>query len=118
VHAYEQSDLAGAESMLAASVAAVSLAGQSFVLLSALEALAAVLSDLDQPRQAALLLGAAQTAFGAATAHMRPMQARDDDLRTSLVQVLGADEFDKAHAEGARLSPTEAVHLAVPATVP
>ena len=118
VQAYEQGDLAGAESMLAASVAAVSLAGQSFVLLSALEALAAVLSDLDRPRQAALLLGAAQTAFGAATAHMRPMRARDDDLRTSLIQVLGADEFDEAHAEGARLSPSEAVHHAVPANVP
>ncbi len=117
-HAYEQGDLAGAESMLAASVAAVSLAGQSFVLLSALEALAAVLSDLDRPRQAALLLGAAQTAFGAATAHMRPMRPRDDDLRTSLIQDLGVDQFEAAHAEGARLSPTEAVRLAVPATVP
>jgi predicted ATPase/DNA-binding CsgD family transcriptional regulator len=112
--AYEQRDLAGAEKMLAGSVAAVALAGQSFVLVRALEALAAVLSVQGRPRQAALLLGAAHTALGSATAHWRPLQPRDDDLRHSLVQVLGVEDFNAAHGEGERLSPTDALHLAAP----
>ncbi len=112
--AYEQRDLAGAEKMLAGSVAAVALAGQSFVLVRALEALAAVLSVQGRPRQAAVLLGAAHAALGSATPHMRPLQPRDDDLRHSLVRVLGAEEFTAAHGEGERLSPTEALQLAAP----
>ncbi|TDO45957.1 putative ATPase [Kribbella sp. VKM Ac-2527] len=112
--AYEQRDLARAQNLLAGSVAAVALAGQSFVLVRALEALAAVLSVQGRSRPAAVLLGAADTALGAATAHMRPLQPRDDELRRSLVQVLGAEEFNAAHREGQRLSPTQALHLAAP----
>jgi predicted ATPase/DNA-binding CsgD family transcriptional regulator len=112
--AYEQRDLARAEQLLAGSVAAVALAGQSFVLVRALEALAAVLSVQGRSRSAAVLLGAAETALGSATAHMRPLQPRDDVLRHWLVQVLGAEEFNVAHREGERLSPTEALHLAAP----
>jgi hypothetical protein len=112
--AYEQRDLARAENLLAGSVAAVALAGQSFVLVRALEALAAVLSVQGRSRSAAVLLGAAETALGSATAHMRPLQPRDDELRHSLVRILGAEEFNVAHREGERLSPTEALHLAAP----
>jgi hypothetical protein len=112
--AYEQRDLAGAETMLAGSVTAIARAGQSFVLVRALEALAAVLSDLDRPRQAALLLGAAHTALGSATAHMRPGRPRDDELRQTLIQEIGDEEFNAAYGEGQELSPTQALQLAAP----
>ena len=112
--AYEQGDLAEAERLLADGVEAVALAGQSFVLVRALEALAAVLLAEGQPRHAAVLLGAAHTATGSAPTHQRPLQPRDDDLRDTLRQVLGADDFTAAHEEGQRLSPTQALHRAVP----
>jgi len=101
-----------AEELLRASVDAVALAGQSFVLVSALEALAAVFSAQRQPATAALLLGTAHSARELATAHMRPVQPPDEELRRSLQRALGAYAFDRAHGEGKRLSPTEALRLA------
>jgi predicted ATPase/DNA-binding CsgD family transcriptional regulator len=103
--------LARAEDLLRASVEAVALAGQSFVLVLALEALAAVFSAQHRPRSAAVLLGAAHSARESATAHMRPVQPPDEVIRRSLVQALGAAAFSSAYREGERLSPTEALRL-------
>jgi predicted ATPase/DNA-binding CsgD family transcriptional regulator len=110
--AQEQRQLARAEELLGASVEAVALAGQSFVLVSALEALAAVLSAQGRPRPAAVLLGTAHTERESASAHMRPIEPPDEELRQSLVRILGATAFDTAHAGGERLSPTQALQLA------
>ena len=110
--AQEQRQLARAEELLGASVEAVVLAGQSFVLVSALEALAAVHSAQGRPHPAAVLLGTAHTERESAGAHMRPIKPPDEELRQSLVRILGAAAFDNAHAEGERLSPTQALQLA------
>jgi len=110
--AHQQQQLARAEELLGASVEAVALAGQSFVLVSALEALAAVLSAQGRPRPAAVLLGTARTARELASAHMRPIEPTDEELHRSLVRILGAAVFDAAHDEGERLSPTQALQLA------
>jgi hypothetical protein len=107
--AREQQQLARAEQLLRASVEAVVMAGQSFVLVTALEALAAVLSAQDRPRPAAVVLGAAHTARATASAHMRPIEPPDEELHRSLVQVLGKAAFDTAHREGERLSLTQAL---------
>jgi hypothetical protein len=104
--AREQQQLASAEEFLGASVEAVAMAGQSFVLVNALEALAVVHSAQGRPRHAAVVLGAAHTAREAASAHMRPIQPPDEELRQSLVRVLGTAVFATAHAEGERLSLT------------
>jgi predicted ATPase/DNA-binding CsgD family transcriptional regulator len=109
--AREQRQLDRAEELLGASVRAITLAGQSFVLVNALEALAAVISDQDRQRTAAVLLGVADSAREVASAHMRPLRAPDEALRRSLVAVLGAADFDTAHGEGERLSPTQALDL-------
>src|SRR4029453_13229656 len=105
--AREQRQLANAEELLAASVEAVAAAGQSFVLVSALEALAAGPSPQSRPDPAAVLLGAAHTARESASAHMRPLEPPDGELRRSLVHALGKKAFDSAHQEGERLSPTQ-----------
>jgi hypothetical protein len=97
---------------LRASVEAIALAGQSIVLVSALEALAAVVSGQDRPRAAAVLLGTAHIARESASASMRPSRPSDDELRRSLMEILGAPAFDAAHAEGERLSPTQALQAA------
>ncbi|TDD72718.1 hypothetical protein E1262_02375 [Jiangella aurantiaca] len=107
--AYERGDLGSAEQHLAASIGAITLAGQSFVLVRALESLAAVLADQGRRRHAAVLLGAAHTARDSASTHMRPVQPPDDDLRRSLVRQLGPAGFDAAHREGECLSPTQAL---------
>jgi predicted ATPase/DNA-binding CsgD family transcriptional regulator len=109
--AREQRQLDRAEELLGASIRAITLAGQSFVLVNALEALAAVVADQDRPRTAASLLGVADTAREAASAHMRPLRAPDAGLHRSLEDVLGAVDFRTAHAEGQRLSPTRALDL-------
>ena len=57
--AHQERQLARAEELLRASIEAVALAGQSFVLVQALEALAAVFSAQRRPRCAAVLLGTA-----------------------------------------------------------
>jgi hypothetical protein len=105
-------DLGRAEDLLRAAVEAIALAGQSFVLVWALEALAAVVFALGQPRTAAVLLGTAHSTRESAAAHMRPILPPDEDLRRSLKRVLGAMAFDRSHSEGEQMSPTEALRLA------
>lgn len=109
--AREQQQFDRAEELLGASIRAITLAGQSFVLVNALEALAAVACDQDRPRTAVVLLGVADGARETASAHMRPLRAPDETLRRSLVKALGTADFDTAHAEGGRLSPTQALEL-------
>jgi predicted ATPase/DNA-binding CsgD family transcriptional regulator len=110
--ARETRQLARAEQLLRSSVEAVAQAGQSFVLVWALEALAAVSSAQDRPRKAAVLLGAAHRVRESASAHMRPIQPPDPELRRALAHALGAAAFDSAHGEGERLSPMEALRNA------
>ena len=107
--AHEQRQLARAEELLCGSVAAVAVAGQSRVLVSALEALAAVACAQGRPRRAAVLLGTAHIARDSASAHMRPTHAPDQELRRSLARLLGSAAFDAAYGEGQRLSPTQAL---------
>jgi hypothetical protein len=109
--ACQQRQLAHAEQLLRASVEAVVLAGQSFVLVKALESLAAVSAAQSRPRHAAVLLGSAHTARNTASTHMRPIEPPDEKLRRSLKRILGTAAFDTAHAEGERTSPTNALRL-------
>ena len=106
-HAHERGQLARAEQLLRASVEAIALAGQSFVLVNAIEALAAVCFAQGRARHAAVLLGTAHSARESATAHMRPLAPPDKELRRSLAAVLGTTAFATAHAEGERMSPTQ-----------
>jgi predicted ATPase/DNA-binding CsgD family transcriptional regulator len=110
--AHQQRQPARAEQLLRASVEAITLAGQSIVLISALEALAAVVYAQGRPQAAAMLLGTAHIARESASAHMRPSRPSNDELRRSLIQNLGAPAFDTAHAEGERLSPPQALQAA------
>ena len=110
--AREQQQLARAEELLRASVAAIAMAGQSIVLVSALELW--------------LLYPAPRTARGTrpccsvsripraspASAHMRPAQPPERELRRSLAQVLGTAAFDAAYSEGKLLSPVQALQRA------
>ena len=107
--ANEQRQLASAEELLRGSVEAIVLAGQSIVLVSALEALAAVCCAQGRSRHAALLLGAAHTARKSASAHMRPARPPDEELRRSLARALGTAAFNAAYGEGKRLSPPQAL---------
>jgi predicted ATPase/DNA-binding CsgD family transcriptional regulator len=109
--AREQEQLDRADGLLRASVEAVVLAGQSVVLAMALESLAAVSAGQGRPRHAAVLLGCAHTARNSASAHMRPIEPSDEELRRSLKRILGTAAFDTAHAEGERTSPTNALRL-------
>jgi hypothetical protein len=95
--------------MSSGSWPAVTVAGQSHVLVSALEALAAVACAQGRPRRAAVLLGTAHIARDSASAHMRPTQAPDQELRRSLARLLGSAVFDAAYGEGQRLSPAQAL---------
>lgn len=112
--AREQQQLARAEEMLRESVAAIAMAGQSIVLVSALESLAAVACAQDRPRHAALLLGTAHTARESASAHL-PAQPPDGELRRSLAQILDTAAFDAAFSEGELMSPVQALQHASPA---
>jgi len=111
VRAREKRELARAEELLRASVEAIEQAGQSFVLVWALEALAAVLAAQLRPRGAAVLLGAAHTARQSASEHMRPLPPPDDELQRAVLRDLGATVYDAAHTEGAGLSPAEVLRL-------
>jgi hypothetical protein len=113
--AREQQQFARANELLRGSVLAASPAGEGTVVVDALEALAAVLSAEDHPREAAVLVGAADAQRGSATSSRRPPQPPDENLRRSLVRRLGHTAFDQAHAEGRSLSPTEALWLTTPA---
>jgi len=110
-HAREQRELPSAETLLRASIKAIAVAGQSFVLVRALEALAAVSAAQYRHRDAAALLGVADRVREAAGAHRRPIEPPEEQLRRSLVQALGAAAFDSAHREGERRSPTDVLHL-------
>ncbi|GGM45412.1 LuxR C-terminal-related transcriptional regulator [Dactylosporangium sucinum] len=101
-----------AESLLRGSAEAVAVAGQSIVLVSALESLAAVLAARGRPREAAVLLGAAHGERAAAGRH--PLGPPDEGLRAGLAAALGGEAFAAAHAEGEGLRPAAA--LAVVAT--
>lgn len=112
--AREQQQLTRAEELLRASVAAIAMAGQSIVLISALEALAAVYAAQGRPRHAVVLLGTARTARESASAHRRPAQPPDQELRRSLARALGTAAFDAAYREGKLLSPVQALQHAPP----
>ncbi|MET7396978.1 LuxR C-terminal-related transcriptional regulator [Dactylosporangium sp. NPDC005572] len=90
--------LDAAEELLRGSAEAVTVAGQSIVLVSALESLAAVLAARDRPRDAAVLLGAAHRERQSASRH--PLAPPDERLRAGLAAALGADAFAAAFAEG------------------
>jgi hypothetical protein len=110
--AMEQGELARAEELLRGSVDAIALAGQSFVLVGALEALAAVFLAQGCQRNAAVLLGTANRTRESAKAHMRTIEPPNEELRRSLVELMGAADFDAAYAEGGGLSPTQALEVA------
>ncbi len=112
VSAHEGGQLDRAEELLAASVDAIMLAGQSFVLVNALEALAAVHHGQGRHRQAAVLLGTAHAARESAAVHMRPIQLPDTMLRDALLDVLGADALAAAEAEGKRITAADASRAA------
>ena len=107
-----QGDLSRAEELLRDSVEAVALAGQSFVMAWALEALAAVYDAAGRPRTAAVILGAASRTREAASAHMRPAQPIDGELQASLKRGLGAAAFTRFFAEGEQLSPIQVLQHA------
>jgi predicted ATPase/DNA-binding CsgD family transcriptional regulator len=110
--AMEQHELARAEALLRGSVEATALAGQSFVLVSALEALAAALLAQGCSRSAAILLGTANRTRESAKAHLRPIEPPNVELRRSLVELMGAAQFDAAYGEGGGLSPMQALQFA------
>jgi hypothetical protein len=107
--AYQQQQLDRAEELLTASVQAIVLAGQSFVLINALEALAAVRAAQGHHRHAATLLGTAHAVRAAGHAHMRPLQPPDQQLRESVEHALGPAAFATAHADGEATAPLHAL---------
>lgn len=109
--AHEKGHLAQAEELLRAGVEDIALAGQSFELVRAVEALASVCQALRRPRNAAVLLGTAQSVRRAAMEHMRPFPPPEGDLYGILREELGAVGFDSALREGELLSAAEALRL-------
>ena len=109
--ARDQQQFARANELLRASVEAAEPAGEGTVVVDALEALAAVVSALDRPREAAVLVGAADTQRGSISSSRRPPQPPDENLRRSLVRALGRSTFDEARTEGRSLPSTEALRL-------
>jgi hypothetical protein len=86
------------------------------VVVDALEALAAVLSATDRPREAAVLIGAADAQRGSGSTSQRPPQPPDQNLRRSLIRGLGRTTFDETHTHGRSLSPTAALRLTTSAS--
>jgi predicted ATPase/DNA-binding CsgD family transcriptional regulator len=115
----EQARLTGrltrAEDLLRGSAEAVLVAGQSIVLILALEALAAVAAAQERPRTAALLLGAAHGRREATTPHLRPFQPADEGLLLDLTQTLGPSTFADVYAAGRALAPAVALRHAATA---
>jgi tetratricopeptide (TPR) repeat protein len=109
--AREQQQFTRADELLRGSVEAAEPAGEGTVVVDALEALAAVCSAEDRLREAAVLVGAADTQRGSMSSSRRPPQPPDANLRRSLVRALGRSAFDEAHTEGRSLSPTAALRL-------
>jgi predicted ATPase len=114
--AREHQQLVRAEELLRDSVEAAEPAGEGTVVVDALEALAAVLSATDRPREAAVLIGAADTQRGSGNTSQRPPQPPDQNLRRSLIRGLGRTTFDEAHTQGRSLSPTAALRLTTSAS--
>jgi hypothetical protein len=85
------------------------------VVVDALEALAAVLSVEHRPREAAVLVGAADAQRGSFSSSQRPPQPPDEHLRRSLVRGLGRSAFDEARTEGRSLSPVQALEITMSA---
>jgi predicted ATPase/DNA-binding CsgD family transcriptional regulator len=112
--AIEQRQLARAEELLRGSVEATALAGQSFVLVSALEALASAVYAQGRARSAAVLLGTADRARESVSASMRAIEPSSEELRRSLTRNIGAAAFEAAYGEGGRLSPKQALKVAPP----
>jgi predicted ATPase/DNA-binding CsgD family transcriptional regulator len=112
--ARERGQLDRAADLLGRSVAAIALVGEPIVLVTALEAMAAICSAQSQPRQAAMLLGTARAARESASAHRRPVRLPDEKLRQSLVKVLGTAGFNAAHADGQSRSPSQALEITSP----
>jgi predicted ATPase/DNA-binding CsgD family transcriptional regulator len=110
--AHENRQLIRAAQLLHASVEAVTLAGQTFELVRALEALAAVRSEQRRPRSAAVLLGTAHAVRQSAAEHLRPVPPADETLHHALAQELGEAAFNSAYGEGLGLSPAEALRFA------
>ncbi|MDG6103719.1 hypothetical protein Daura_24630 [Dactylosporangium aurantiacum] len=108
-HARRTGDLARAAELLPAAAGAILVAGQSVVLVQALEALAALAADQERPGTAAVLLGAAARQRESAGAHLRPFRPADEDLRRRLAGALGAEAFGSAYAQGRELAPAEAL---------
>jgi hypothetical protein len=106
--AHEDGDLATGQELLRGCVEAVAVAGQSLVLVQALETLAAVLADQDQPREAATLLGAADTVREEAGGQPN-ISPSGEEVRRTVRRSLGESLFTQAHRHGAQLSPTQAL---------
>jgi predicted ATPase/DNA-binding CsgD family transcriptional regulator len=105
--AREEGQLSRAEELLLRSAETIVLAGQSVVLVLALESLAGVRHAQDHWRDAAVLLGTAHTERQSAHPRNRPTEPPDEKLRRSLVQTLGRTGFDAAFGEGTRLPPAQ-----------
>ena len=63
-------------------------------------------------RSAAVLLGTANRTRESAKAHMRTIEPPNEELRRSLVELMGGADFDAAYAEGGGLSPMQALQVA------
>jgi hypothetical protein len=113
--AHRQDRLDEAEQLLRGSVEAVAHAGQSFVLVSAVEALAAVVFEQGRPRDATMLLGTAHTARESDSARLQPVHPPDGRLRQSLQRALGETAFDDAYHDGERFAPAQALQQVEPA---
>jgi hypothetical protein len=109
--ARELHQFARAAELLCASVEAAGPVEEETMVVDSLEALAAVLSAEDRPREAAVLVGAADAQRGSTSSSRRPPRPPDENLRWLLVRGLGRSAFDEARAEGRSLSPTEALRL-------
>ena len=114
--AREHQQLVRAEELLRGSVEAAEPAGEGTVVVDALEALAAVLSATDRPREAAVLIGAADAQRGSGSTSQRSPQPPDQNLRRSLIRGLGRTTFDETHIHGRSLSPTAALRLTTSAS--
>jgi hypothetical protein len=114
--AREHQQLVRAEELLRGSVEAAEPAGEGTVVVDALEALAAVLSATDRPREAAVLIGAADAQRGSGSTSQRSPQPPDQNLRRSLIRGLGRTTFDETHTHGRSLSPTAALRLTTSAS--
>jgi hypothetical protein len=99
-------------------VEAIAHAGQSIVLIRALDALAAVVFALGRPRHAAVLLGAAHAARESASAHRQSIHPPDARLSESLQRTLGASAFDREYRHGERCAPAQALQEAEPFSGP